>query len=583
VEPLPATVPDPVAQVVGRCLEKDAGRRFHSARDLAFHLELLRSPTGAGTAAMAPVSPRRGRSIWLWAIPLAAVLLIAVGVRFGLPRLTKHGATTAETGATAANATPSIAVLPFVNLSSDKEQEFFSDGISEELLDALAKVKGLRVAGRTSSFHFKGKNEDLRTIAETLGVANILEGSVRKQGNRVRITAQLIQASDGFHLWSNTFEGELTDVFELQERIARAITDQLKVVLQGEQRTRLVPVATTNPEAYALYLQATAIFNRRDGKRFHDGIQMLEQALRLDPSYARAWSRLATIEVLLPVYVVREFKTAPAAAEQAAEHAIALDPSLAEPHAVLGLIRLTRRDFVPARDSFHRALELEPDDVTANLWYGTSLLNTGYVSQGTQALDRLLTIDPILPNALLWRGLAAFDQGDLATAERLLLRAQDLGLAHVGVGLAVTAEARGDRAEAVRQMTRAFELFGTDLPPGSADIIARGMFGDEQTRAKAVALLEAYVAKKPEVMSGAVAYALLRLGATARGLEVLGAGLTSNDAVAFFQLWGPSGRAARASPLFPDFLRRTGLADLWEREGPPDLCHRVGPRDYVCK
>jgi TolB-like protein len=582
VEALPASVPGPVAQVVGRCLEKDAGRRFHSARDLAFHLELLRTPTGLATAAMPPGSLQRGRGRWLLAIPVA-VFLIVLGLRFGPPLLAKRGGATADMGPKAGNATPSIAVLPFVNLSSDKEQEYFSDGISEELLDALAKVKGLRVAGRTSSFHFKGKNEDLRTIAETLGVANILEGSVRKQGNRVRITAQLIQASDGFHLWSNTFEGELTDVFELQERIARAITDQLKVVLQGDQRTRLVPVATSNPEAYALYLQATAIFNRRDGKRFLDGIEMLEQAIRLDPGYARAWSRLATLKVLLPVYVVREFKSAPLAAEQAAERAIALDPSLAEPYAVLGLVRFSRREFLAGRDAFHHALELEPDDVTANLWSGTSLLNTGYVARGTQVLDRLLTIDPILPNALLWRGLAAFDQGDTAMAERLLVRAQDLGLAHVGVGLALTADARGDKPEAVRQMTRAFEVFGTELPQGSAETIARGMFGDEQTRAKAVALLEAYVAKKPEVMSGAVAYALLKLGDTARALEVIAAGPTSNDAVAFYQVWGPSGHSARASPMFPDFLRRTGMADLWEREGTPDMCHRLGPRDYVCK
>src|SRR5262249_23637650 len=161
--------------------------------------------------------------------------------------------------------------------------------ITEELLDALARVKGLKVAGRTSSFHFKGKNEDLRTIGETLGVENLVEGSVRKQGNRVRITAQLIQVTDGMHRWSRTFDGDLTNVFDVQESIARAITEELKVVLQGDGTGRLVPVATSNPEAYALYLQATAIFNRRDGARFPDAIGQLEQALRLDPGYARGW------------------------------------------------------------------------------------------------------------------------------------------------------------------------------------------------------------------------------------------------------------------------------------------------------
>src|SRR5690242_17989705 len=158
----------------------------------------------------------------------------------------------------------SIAVLPFTDLSPAHDQEYFSDGMAEELLNSLAKLKDLKVAGRTSSFSFKGKNDDLRVIGKTLSVANILEGSLRKQGDKVRITAQLIQVSDGFHLWSDTYDGDISDVFALQERIARAIAEKLEVVLKGDQQ-RIVPVATTNPEAYALYLQATQIFNRREG------------------------------------------------------------------------------------------------------------------------------------------------------------------------------------------------------------------------------------------------------------------------------------------------------------------------------
>ncbi|HMK73039.1 MAG TPA: protein kinase, partial [Myxococcaceae bacterium] len=397
-EPLPATVPAAVAHVVSRCLEKDPGRRFHSAGDLAFHLESLRNASTSVTQAMPP-SPRRGSRRWWWvALPLVAVGVGVAGVAFW-PRHPGKAAGTAPT----TSGVPSIAVLPFVNLSSDKEQEYFSDGISEEILDALARVKGLKVAGRTSSFHFKGRNDDLRTIGETLGVANLLEGSVRKQGNRVRITAQLIQVADGFHLWSKTFEGDLTDVFDLQERIARAITGELKVVLQGEQRTRLVPVATTNPEAYALYLQATTIFNRREGPRFHDAIAQVEQAVRLDPGYARAWSRLATLQVLLPIYFPSELDSSLASAELAARRAIALEPSLAEPHAVLGLTYERERRYLEAREAYRRALELDPDDVTANFWFGAHLITAGYVRQGEQVLDKVLAIDPIVPNPLGWR------------------------------------------------------------------------------------------------------------------------------------------------------------------------------------
>src|SRR5262249_36155625 len=155
---------------------------------------------------------------------------------------------------------------------------------------------------------------------------NIVEGSVRKQGNRVRITAQLIQVADGMHRWSRSFEGDLTNVFDLQESIARAITDELKVVLQGDQQTRLVPVATTNPEAYALYLPATAVSNRRDGARFPDAIAQVEQALRLDPRYARGWSRLATLWVLAPIYRPGDLSSALSSVEKAANRAIELDP-----------------------------------------------------------------------------------------------------------------------------------------------------------------------------------------------------------------------------------------------------------------
>nr|MBP8081319.1 hypothetical protein [Arenimonas sp.] len=189
----------------------------------------------------------------------------------------------------------SIAVLAFTNMSADRDNEYFSDGIAEEILNSLAKVKDLKVAGRTSSFYYKGKNQDLRAIGKALGVAHVLEGSVRKQGDKVRVTAQLIRSEDGIHLWSETYDGDLKDVFALQESIARAITDELKVVLQGKQAARLVDTGTDNAEAYALYLQATSIFNRRDGDHFPEAIAALEAATRLDPDYARAYARLASL------------------------------------------------------------------------------------------------------------------------------------------------------------------------------------------------------------------------------------------------------------------------------------------------
>ena len=577
-EPLPTSTPPAVAQVVHRCLEKDPDRRFQSARDLAFHLEVLRAPTTNAVVARGP--PGTGSRRWWW-IGAAAASLVGVGsVLWGTAL--RHGAGAESGRAQPAAVTPSIAVLPFVNLSSDREQEYFSDGITEELVDALARVKGLKVAGRASSFHFKGKNDDLRTIGETLGVTSIVEGSVRKQGNQVRITAQLIKVADGFHLWSRTYDGDLANVFDLQEKIARAITSELRVVLQGDQQTRLVPVATRNPEAYALYLQATAIFNRRDLVRFPDGIAEIEQALRLDPGYARGWSRLATLLVLPPTHQPADAESVLAAADRAAHRAIELDPSLAEPHAVLGLAASSQRRFLQADAAYRRALEIDPDDVTTNFWSATNLIVEGYVRRGNDHLDRALAADPMYPNALNWRSLTALVDGDLDLAERLSRRARDAGLAYVGITLSYIAELRGRPQEAVARLIEGFATSGADVSDVPSETIARGVLGDVQARDQALAMLDRYLANHPAVVSGTVPYALMRLGRPGEALEVLARGPTANDGLPLPTLWLSFGRDARTLPGFSDAARRIGLVDVWEREGAPDMCRRVEPGKYTC-
>jgi TolB-like protein len=476
----------------------------------------------------------------------------------------------------------SIAVLPFTDLSPGHDQEYFSDGVAEEILNALVRVKDLKVAGRTSSFSYKGKSQDLREIGRTLGVAHVLEGSVRKQGERVRITAQLIQSDDGFHLWSETYDGDLHDVFDLQERIARAITQELQVILQGEQQKRLVPVSTANPEAYALYLQATAIFNRRDGAHIGDAMARLEEAIRLDPGFARAHARLAAVNAISPAYVPHPRETALAEAEDHARKAIALDPALAEPYAALGLALGQRRRYVEERDQYRRALELDSDDVTANFWSALSLVVEGYGRLGTAALDRTLAIDPAMPNAVMWRANQYIHAGDLDAGERLMRRAADLGLAHVGLGLATVADLRGDRPGGIRQLGGALRVLAGDLPLGSADLIARGAFGEEGARAQGLAAVEAYLASKPAAVAGVAPYALIRLGQPRRALEVLSSAPCGNEALVFGTIWSSYGRDVRALPEFSDFVRKIGLADLWERHGAPDLCRKAADGRWIC-
>ncbi len=476
----------------------------------------------------------------------------------------------------------SIAVLAFADLSPGKDQEYFSDGMAEEILNALVKVKGLKVAGRTASFYYKGRNEKLKTIGEELGVAHVLEGSVRKQGDKVRITAQLIQAADGFHLWSETYDGDLSDVFELQEQIARAITTQMEVVLAGGNEQRLVPVATTNPEAYTLYLKATDIIGRRDGARFSEAIALLGQALRLDPGYARAQARLASVHVLSYNFVATDVERSLVAAEDAATKATALDPGLAEPFAVLGLVHLHHRQWAQARAGLDRALALEPGDPTANFWDAVALKVFGYNEQATRALDRTLALDP-LPNALAWRSRSYLDTGDLDAAEHLMQRAAESGLAVVGLTRSNVLAARGRHDDAVVELARALAKLAGRFPADDPSMLARACLGDAAAKAQALASIDAYLAGDPAVVDGIVPYILLRIGEVARGLELLARRRTTNDALVFLHtIWSRESHVP-ADPAFPGFAREIGLAQWWDRNGAPDRCRKGANGEYACE
>ncbi|MEO6172971.1 MAG: tetratricopeptide repeat protein [Arenimonas sp.] len=476
----------------------------------------------------------------------------------------------------------SIAVLAFADMSPGKDNEFFSDGVSEEILNALSQVKDMKVAGRTSSFYFKDRKENLQTIGSILGVANVLEGSVRKQGDKVRITAQLVQVKDGYHLWSKNFDGDMKDVFALQEKIARSITDELNVVLSGKQIRRLVNTGTENTEAFTLFLQATEIFNRRDGSRFNGAIKLLEQAIELDPRFARAHARLAALNAISGNYKSVDLDASMAAVELHAKHASELDSKLSEPYAALGLAYYQRRRFRESRQAFDSALKIDPNDATVNFWNGLTLISTGYLKQGTAALDRSLALDPMLPNALLWRGRAYVFDGDLKNAERLMNRAADGGLSFVGSGKSWLELARGNKVAAREQLVNSIRSFISDFPPEEADTFADACLGDTKAKERALALIDAYLAKKPKVISAIVPYVLIRSGEVSSGLRLIEGQPTSNDAMISSDLFVMM-REVLASPDFPEFARKIGWAELWDSYGPPDMCSKNAAGDYVCE
>ena len=481
----------------------------------------------------------------------------------------------------------SIAVLPFVNMSADKDNEFFSDGVAEEILNALAQVKDLKVAGRTSSFQFKGHNESLTVIGEALGVAHVLEGSVRKQGDKVRITAQLIRVADGYHQWSEAYDGDLKDVFALQERIAQAIASKLQLTLSGAQAQRLVNTGTRNPDAYQLYLQASSTFDRRDGPHMLEAVKQLQQAVTLDPNYARAYSRMAAVYAILPTYTLDPVSIVDwrNQVRAYARRAIALDPRLAEPWAVLGLTApLSGAGLIESREDFEKAIQLDPDDITTNFWFGLALVRCGYNRAGAERMDHGLSIDPLVPNLMRWRGVLYLRDGDIAHAEPLLKRAWTAGLRLAGRELGEIAYRRGDNALARRSWLEGSRDLFSRMPPGTNEAMASGMFGgNESDRQRALAGVDAYLTRDDVFVPGMLSLWLVNLGRGARAMEVERTRVQIDNSDFMAYLFSPAGKSLRALPEFPAYLKAKGLPALWDKYGPPDMCTKSASGDYACQ
>ncbi len=293
----------------------------------------------------------------------------------------------------------SIAVLPFVNMSDDSGNEYFSDGISEEILNALAKIKQLKVAGRTSSFAFKGKNQDLRQIGATLGVENILEGSVRKSGTKIRITAQLVQVEDGFHLWSETYDRELTDVFAIQDEIAAAILKQLKAQLIGEE-LETIAATQTNTEAYELYLLAKQRMYERTGPIIESAAELLDRAIAIDPQYAPAYAQRGIATFLLSEgtgsYGDIPRERAQAQGKLYLDKALELNPNLAEAWAGLGLYYEQQpTGSKKAIEVLNKALAMNPSMIDASNWLHNALMSEGRPAEAKQIVMGMIDRDPL--------------------------------------------------------------------------------------------------------------------------------------------------------------------------------------------
>ncbi|MGB8716729.1 MAG: tetratricopeptide repeat protein, partial [Rhodanobacteraceae bacterium] len=360
----------------------------------------------------------------------------------------------------------SIAVLPFVNMSGDPENEYFSDGISEEILNLLAKLPQLKVASRTSSFVFKGKEVSIPTVAGELGVSTVLEGSVRRAGEHVRITAQLIDARSDSHLWSETYDREMQDVFAIQDDIAKSIVEALQLTLSPKQRRSLQNDATSNATAYDFYLRGRRYFYAMSRRNFLHAIRMYEQAIELDPQYALAYAGMADARSFLFRYYRDDFPECGALADQASQKAVELDPDSPEAHTSRGTALLFNNRHVEAEKYFETAIVLNPNLFEPYYFYGRACMSAGNVEKAAHLFMKASEANPADYQSPGLLGQASLAMGRRDMGEQALRKSMNNLERHLkmnpddswalGTGAVNLAEL-GERERAIEWAERAIE------------------------------------------------------------------------------------------------------------------------------
>ena len=525
------------------------------------------------------VAHSTGRKLDTWII---AVLALAVVLLLTNTFVWRKGAGLANDSALANIPTKSIAVLPFEDLSPAHDHGYFSAGMAEELLNALTRVQDLKVAGRASSFYYGSHNADLRTIGKALDVANVLEGSVRTQGNAVRISVQLVRTRDGFEVWSQSYDGDMHNIFDLQERIARAITDHLKVVLTGSEQARLVPVATTSAEAYADFVTAQTLVNKRVGDSLPRAVALLQKATTLDPKFARAWSKMAVAYAVLPQYVTGDWKASWKISGDAAHRALVLDPGDAEAYAALSYNQFSQRHYMEMVEPMRRALELAPDDSAVNYWAANELAAMGRTRAAEARIDKALANDPANVLLLFYKSMLRWRQGDQAGALAYIHRG---GVTDSPFGALMQEfydAAHGDLAGSAREFAASTSKMGTKISLADLQAIYRGTYGDAAQHQTALKVLDAHLDDDwmPTM--------LLQLGEPARSFDLYEHGHSGLSDGYLNWLWQPEpwSRKARQDPAFQGFALRIGMVAYWKQYGWPDLCKPApekAPDGFVCQ
>jgi TolB-like protein/Tfp pilus assembly protein PilF len=473
----------------------------------------------------------------------------------------------------------SIAVLPFVNMSDDKQNEYFSDGISEELLNVLVKVEGLRVASRTSSFSFKDKDTPIPEIAAALKVDHVLEGSVRKAGDTIRVTAQLIDVKTDSHLWSDTYDRKLEDIFVIQDEISAHIVDALKIALGAGEIVRAANHPTENLSAYEDYLRGRHFWLRRGSENIRKAIELFTRATETDPEFARAWSSLAAAHLTMPTYSDEPESDHYPKAMEYARAALSLDPSIADAHSVIGDLLRTGNEWSEAEPYYRKAIELEPKNSTAYLWYAEQLTCVGHIEDAHKNALKANELDPFHPGTLSVLATTYQMKGDIANTRKSLVSSWELGHPSSGFALVALEASLGNLDEAEAIAAKLIGPFGN--PENLEGMLA--YFKARQEPELLAALIESELAtgmeNNEEIWRDRPIRAALDYAAADnadKGIKVLLENTPTGNP--WGQVWLPhrDAEALRRHPQFGEVLQAARLVEYWDQFGWPPQCSRQG-------
>ncbi len=536
------------------------------------------------------ITPETGRKLNHITIGMIVLGIAVIGIdRFLLPEqpTTQPVTETSPAAATASgeavaeqvavrtdDGLPSIAVLPFADMSPEGDQGYFSDGIAEEILNVLVRIDDLKVASRTSSFAFRGSEYDIPAIAEKLKVQHVLEGSVRKAGNRVRITAQLIDARDDRHLWSDTFDRELNDIFAIQDEIATAVVNALADALGSVSRVEggLVEADTGNLDAYELFLEGRELFLARD--RLSVAIDLLERAVELDPEFARAWEALAALYAVAPSWGTGDHETYRELSDRTADKALQLDPERHFAHAIKAQALTNRNgriDWTGAMELTKKALDGNPKDATVWLWYGINVRFLGYTDQARAYLERCLELDPAYENCRNHQAFLAMETGDIDRIFAWLDRhLTEVPVRHTVLFPFFVPEMlrRGDVRLAYLMADSITWNFNGDARP--IHLWIDGLMHPDENQEQRVDGLRAWADEHDTSIAGFV-------WASLGQFQLLNAEFNT-----YQLMWREDMSDFRASADFQRIVRDSGMLDYWQQHGFPERCRDLGDGQFAC-